>query len=476
MSSRIKIAVIDSGINRNLVRKEKLKDELMVDENNICREDTSVPQATDCLHGTICALIIEKYCPDCIFSSIRILDHEGKGGIEKIEPALEWCYQNEINIVNLSLGTTHFKENEELNRLINKFAYKGLIIIAAISNIGYFTFPASFTNVIGVSTEGKSLLYTNNYVHLGIDTVVPSEHIIKLSGEEQITSLSNSYAAPYVSALVIQKMMKDTTCDIHMLKEYVRKKSRINIDANLYNPDWIYKAYIQGKKRASKAEYYFETVSQNGEDFAHEVDTVIISSMIELEQLDIGKKNLVYLGDEDIESISVSGFKWSRNTRIQQIVNNRYQGNGLDIPLVVLETDESLDKYFILSKFRRLFKNNGYNSYVISMEPEGVLYMFEYIPDIHTPLSEKLVRNFIEGQVFYKQSDLVLWNVSREQKKDLYTLYPEYDIEIIFNEVEVLVYIEKNMIYRQVYNTLPEDYISVVYDLIVRCLTEEEHE
>ena len=69
MSSKIKIAVIDSGINRKLVQTEKLKDELIVDENNICREDSSVPQATDFLHGTICALIIEKYCPDCIFSS-----------------------------------------------------------------------------------------------------------------------------------------------------------------------------------------------------------------------------------------------------------------------------------------------------------------------------------------------------------------------------------------------------------------------
>lgn len=110
------------------------------------------------------------------------------------------------------------------------------------------------------------------------------------------------------------------------------------------------------------------------------------------------------------------------------------------------------------------------------MEPESVLYKLEYIPAIQFPLTDQLVRDYIEGQVFYKQSDLVLWNTLKEQKKSVYTLYPEYDIEIIFNEVEVLVYIEKNMIYRQVYNTLPEDYISVVYDLIVRCLTEEEHE
>ena len=111
MSRKVKIAVIDNGINRNLVKKEKLRDEVVVDANNECKEEHSEIHIKDFMHGTICALIIEKYCPDCVFSSIRILDQLGKGGIEKIEPALEWCYQNNINVVNLSLGTTHFKEN-----------------------------------------------------------------------------------------------------------------------------------------------------------------------------------------------------------------------------------------------------------------------------------------------------------------------------------------------------------------------------
>ena len=34
MSRKVKIAVIDNGINRNLVKKEKLRDEVVVDANN----------------------------------------------------------------------------------------------------------------------------------------------------------------------------------------------------------------------------------------------------------------------------------------------------------------------------------------------------------------------------------------------------------------------------------------------------------
>lgn len=476
MSRKVKIAVIDNGINRNLVKKKKLRDEIVVDANNECKEEHSEIQIKDFMHGTICALIIEKYCPDCVFSSIRILDQLGKGGIEKIEPALEWCYQNNINVVNLSLGTTHFKENERLNKLINKYAHMGLIIIAAISNIGFFTFPASFSNVIGVATMNSSWLYTNHYMHLGIDTIAPSEHIIKLNNQEHKSSLSNSYATPYVSSMVLKKIMEDETCDIHTLKEYVRKKSHVAMKEGLYNPDWVYKAFIKNKKSKSKADYYFEALIGNYEEVKHDCDTIIVYSKIELEQIDIENKNLIYLGNEDIQNINISGFKWSWNTKVQQIVENQFKGNGLDIPFIIFDIADSLDKYFILSKLRKQFEKDGYNAYAVDMEAESVLYKLEYIPAIQFPLTDQLVRDYIEGQVFYKQSDLVLWNALKEQKKNVYTLYPEYDIEIIFNEVEVLVYIEKNMIYRQIYNTLPEDYISVVYDLIVRCLTEEEHE
>lgn len=474
MSQKVRIAVIDNGINRKLVKKEKLIDEFVVDTNNECKEERSEIQITDYMHGTICALIIEKYCPNCVFSSIRILDKVGRGGIEKIEPALQWCYQNKIKIVNLSLGTTHFRENEKLNKLINKYAHMGLIIIAAISNIGYFTSPASFSNVIGVATVNSPLLYSNDYIHLGIDTVVPSVHTIKLDAKVHKTSLSNSYAAPYVSALVAKKMIEDENCDIHTLKKYVREKSYVDIVDGLYNPDWVYKAYTKNIIKNSKADYYFETVTGNYENIEHEVDTVIVRSKTELEQINIGNKNLIYLGNDDIENMHIAGFKWSWHTRVRQIVSNQYRGNGLDIPLIILDIADSLDKYFILSKIRQEFEKDGYNAYAISMEPECILYRFEYIPDIYMPLTNQLVTDFIEGQIYYKQSDLVLWNVAREKKMDIYNLYPDCDMEIIFDEVEVLVYIERKLIYKKIYSNLTEEFIRAICGMAVNYLTEEE--
>lgn len=476
MDSGIQIAVIDSGINENLTGEILIKNSLLVNDDNCIVEDGTVPKIDEFLHGTICALIIEKYCPGNVYTAIRILDHKGTGGVKKLEPALEWCYQNNIKLVNLSLGTTHYKEREILNRLINKYTYKGLVIVAAISNIGYFTFPASFANVIGTVKKETELPYAGDYIHLGIDTVAPSGHTVTLGNKKHTTSHSNSYAAPYITAMVCRMMAERGNCDIHRIKKYVREESVMPITDELYNPDWIYKAYMPRQKKQSKADYYFTVAMGTYDDVKQEVDTIVAYDKSDLEQIDIRSKNLIYLGNGDIQDVYTNGFKWSWQTRVQQIFRNQYRGNGLDIPLILLDMPDSLDQYYILVKLRELFGNDGYNAYAISMEPECVLYGIEYIPDMQPPLTDQLVRNFIEGQIYYKQNDLIIWSMPPARKTEVNNLYPDYDVEIRIKGSEILVYIEKNMIYSQEYDSLTENCISTVYDVLLNCMAEEEHE
>lgn len=289
--------------------------------------------------------------------------------------------QNNIKIVNLSLGTTHFKEKDILKKLINRYTYKGLVFVAAISNIGYFTFPASFTNVIGVANVESPLSYSKDYIHLGIDTVTISEHIIMLENKEHKTSPSNSYAAPYICALIANKLSNDKTLDIVKLKRYAKEQSHIEMTVDSYEPDWIYRAYISGRGTMSRAEYYFETVTGVYDEIQGKIDTVIAYSMAELENLDIRNKNLIYLGHEDIHNIDVQGFIWSKETRQRQIKLNHYQGNGLEVPVVILAVEDVIDKFYILTELKRAFANGGYNAYTIGMEPECVLYALEYMPE-----------------------------------------------------------------------------------------------
>ena len=471
-----RIAIIDNGINRDLICKEKIQAQVVIDENNRCIEDKNEIQITDFQHGTFCALIVEKYNSHCILDSVRILDKNGKGGIEKIEPALEWCYQHNIRVVNLSFGTTNFNECEKLKKLVNKYAYNGMIIVAATANSGFVSYPASFTNVIGVATIGSPLSYSKDYMQMGIDTVVPSEHMVKMFDEEIRTSLSNSYAAPYVCALIANRLNIDQALDIKKLKEYAREQSHTEMVGGVYEPDWVYRAYITGRKKTSRADYYFETVSGEFNEIREEVDTVIACSVADLESLDAKNKNVIYLGKEDIYNIDVHGFFWSRETRQQQILNNHYQGNSLEVPVVVLAIEAAIDSFYILTELKRAFACDGYNAYTIEMEPECVLYGLEYMPE---PVSDyEAWRTFIESQVFYKQSDLVIWCVPLDDKEKFLKVFPDCDVEIILcNEEENILAkfsFENEKIEKRISRLLDREEIEEMYHIIETKLTEDE--
>lgn len=470
------IAIIDNGINRDLICKEKIQAQIVIDENNKCIEDKNEIQITDFQHGTFCALIVEKYNSHCMLDSVRILDKNGKGGIEKIEPALEWCYQHNIRVVNLSFGTTNFNECEKLKKLVNKYAYNGMIIVAATANSGFVSYPASFTNVIGVATIGSPLSYSKDYMQMGIDTVVPSEHMVKMFDEEIRTSLSNSYAAPYVCALIENRLNIDKALDIKKLKEYAREQSRTEMVGGVYEPDWVYRAYVTGRKKTSRADYYFETVSGEFNEIREEVDTVIACTVADLESLDAKNKNVIYLGKEDIYNIDVQGFFWSRETRQQQILNNYYQGNSLEVPVVVLAIETAIDSFYILTELKRAFACDGYNAYTIEMEPECVLYGLEYMPE---PVSDyEAWKTFIESQVFYKQSDLVIWCVPLDDKEKFLKVYPDCDVEIILcNEGENILAkfsFENEKIEKRISRLLDREEIEEIYHIIETKLTEDE--
>lgn len=477
MNKGIRVAIIDNGINEHFI-KNGIDKSIAIDENGICIADTKKIELQQFQHGTNCAMILEKYCSECHLISIRILDENGKGAIGSIYPALKWCCENQIRLINLSFGTSDFRDCEKLRALINECVTNGMIIIAATANSGFVSYPASFTNVISVATTGSPLSYSKDYLQMGIDTVVPSEHKVKFFDEEIRTSLSNSYAAPYVSALIANQLSTNRAFGIKEIKKYAKEQSYIDMVEGVYEPDWVYKAYVDGRRKTSRADYYFETLSGEFSEIQDEVDTVVVSSMADLENLDIKDKHLIYLGEEDIHNIDVQGFYWSRETRQRQILSNHYQGNGLEVPLVILAIETAIDSFYILTELKKDFASGGYNAYTIGMDPECVLYGLEYMPE---PISEyEAWKNFIESQVFYKQSDIVIWCIPLEYREKFLKVYPDCDVEInICNEGENIVVeisFEEEKTEKTISGLIDRKDVEKIYHIIEAKLTENEDE
>ena len=332
--NKLKIAVLDNGVDEKLLALCGLPDIIQQNKGNISDEEDLF------LHGTNCAMIIGLNCADAELYSYKLLDNTGKGNVDDLKSAFDWCLMNNIRLVNLSFGTTHFKDKGIIRQLVNQYANKGLIIIAATANSGYTAFPASFSNVIGVKAKDTFNIDAEGLRDKGVDFAAPSEHKIWFGGNDITLQKSNSYAAPYVTAMAGRLMMEQSWINnVWQIKKHLYQKFRGKCVQ--YIPDWIEKGWIAGKVLKSKAEVYFEVAAKE------EADTVILYDKNEFNEY--REKHIVYLGNEIAEQPDTQCFFWSRRNRKEQILCSRIKKESINIPVILIKSDKEQDQIWWLT-------------------------------------------------------------------------------------------------------------------------------
>lgn len=246
----MKIAIIDDGVNISDLYFEKVEQNLIIEDSlEVCeRKDES----NKISHGTICGAIIKKYAKEASIISIKILDEiTRKGNVNKLCRAIEWCLENDIDIINLSNGSIYYGDFEKLRNVCNKAFDKGAYIIAAKNNNDMFTIPACLPNVLGVKCENKSIMnrYFNNIykgIHMqkkaydGIEFLVNSMHkLIKKNGDIYITQRCNSYANAYFTSCVhnVLEKYRNSNSNDKSRNEFNFIKNAV-IGNRLYNREW----------------------------------------------------------------------------------------------------------------------------------------------------------------------------------------------------------------------------------------------
>jgi subtilisin family serine protease len=126
---RVRIAVIDSGVNPS--------------HPHISRIDGGFPDDfLDRLgHGTAVMAAIQEQAPDAEYFAVRVFDRELRTNIDSLIAALEWCIDHEMDIVNLSLGTS--KHAERFAPFVSR--------VTVVSAAGMF--PGDLPGVIRVAPD-----------------------------------------------------------------------------------------------------------------------------------------------------------------------------------------------------------------------------------------------------------------------------------------------------------------------------------
>lgn len=286
-SSLVKVGVIDSGIdsshpdlvgkvNRNIscsfiYQAEELYDPIDPYENVIDRNPTD-----ELGHGTFVAGIIgaisnnnigiSGICQNIDLVSLKVRNPNGDIVISNIIAAIFYANENNIKILNLSLGEEfdinpitneilkiqnpvqdyEFAKNNRIDsmNLLKKAIdnYNGLVICSA-GNSGIdndynkANFPASFNcnNIIsvGASNSYDNIWYYSNFGKTKVDLYAPGQDVYSLestSVNNSIYKLSSgtSFSAPYVTATAALILAKNSNYSSLQIKNIILN----NVDKN----------------------------------------------------------------------------------------------------------------------------------------------------------------------------------------------------------------------------------------------------
>ena len=220
MKKKIKIALIDSGINDRFNSQVIEGISIIYDEKKK-QVSFSDDYTDENGHGTYCAQIINSYCPFVEFVIIKILDKNNRGYSQALTAALEYLLQFPVDIINLSLAVLQGELNEKISKLCARLKNNGVIINVSVANRELTSFPASLRSTIGIRGAfniDKHKIWFNEKIEIQcVANIIP---VLVYNHESAKTFFGgNSKATALVTGLIANTMYNSKIVGEELFKE-----------------------------------------------------------------------------------------------------------------------------------------------------------------------------------------------------------------------------------------------------------------
>jgi subtilisin len=250
--ANINIAVVDTGIDFN---HPDLKDRVKGGVNFTTNNQSDYMDING--HGTHCAGVIAAsmnslgvvgVAPESHLYAVKVLSDEGKGSVDWFIKAIDWCIQNDIHIMSMSLGTN--QDSPNMYDAIKRAYNKGIVIVCAVGNdsqgdtVNTVDYPAKYKETISVaaidvgqkigSFSSRGAEVEVSAAGVDVFSTYPNKKYAKLSG--------TSMATPHIAGAValMQSKAKNrygkflTTEEVRLLLQMNSKDLGISGKDNLF--------------------------------------------------------------------------------------------------------------------------------------------------------------------------------------------------------------------------------------------------
>lgn len=249
-TAKVKVALLDSGVD--IVNGIELADWTNLVED----EDYVLPVYQDLTgHGTGIASIIcangeggiKGVNPNVDLYSVKVLDGENKAPLSRIIKGIYWCIDNDINIINMSFGTSSY--SNAMKKAVEDAYDAGILMVGASgNNAAKVEYPAAFKEVMAVAstnTEAEISSFSNTGKEL--DIAAPGEKIKTSSffGGAAVTH-GTSIAVPHVVGVASLLWEKDLSKSHEFIRQLIdaTSKSISNFDkCGLIDVDYAMSMY-----------------------------------------------------------------------------------------------------------------------------------------------------------------------------------------------------------------------------------------
>lgn len=216
---QVKIAVMDTGVTAtedidvagriNFIQGEEDVDPLYEDVSGHGTAVASVIAAKDNEIG------ITGVNPNAELYSVKVLNDDKQASLSGIIKGIYWCIENDIDIINMSFGTT--VKSEILEQVIKEADNAGILMIAAAGNLGEkdgestVEYPAAFDEVMAVGAMNpQGEVSDMSSVGAEIELMAPGESVLATGYyNEIICTDGTSMAAPHVAGAASILWAKD---------------------------------------------------------------------------------------------------------------------------------------------------------------------------------------------------------------------------------------------------------------------------
>lgn len=200
----VRVAVVDSGIDAEHPLVRGVQQYVAIDRDDSTESGVCfVPGPhTDLYgHGTACAAIIRDVAPAVELVSVRVLRNDLKGSAAAFAYGVEWCIEEGIDIINLSMSTASERWAETFWDLVDLATYRGVLLVAAMNNERKRAIPSELAGVFSVACApgtDREQIWCNpegpaEWGAAGIDV-----DVAWLNGAT-IRTTGNSFAAPIIT-------------------------------------------------------------------------------------------------------------------------------------------------------------------------------------------------------------------------------------------------------------------------------------